>query len=117
MRVRPDGKNLAMAWIDYKRAYDMVPHSWIINILKMNKISREVINFIDKTIKNWRVELTARGRNYAEAKIQRGIFQRDFLPPLLFVIVMMPFNHILRKCTAGCKLCRSQEKIKPNVHG
>ena len=21
--------NLAMAWIDYKKAYDMVPHSWI----------------------------------------------------------------------------------------
>ena len=24
---------------------------------------------------------------------------------------MMPLNHILRKCTAGCKLSRSQEKI------
>ena len=23
-------KNLAMAWIDYKQAYDMVPQSWII---------------------------------------------------------------------------------------
>ena len=22
--------NLAMAWIDYKKAYDMVPHSWIL---------------------------------------------------------------------------------------
>ena len=42
-------KNLAMAWIDYKKAYDMVLHGWIINCLKMNKISHEVINFIDKT--------------------------------------------------------------------
>ena len=24
----------------------------------------------------------------------------------------MPLNHILRKCTAGCKLNKSQEKIK-----
>ena len=30
-------KNLAMARIDYKKAYDMVPHSWIINSLKMYK--------------------------------------------------------------------------------
>ena len=45
-------KNLAMAWIDYEKAYDMVPHSWIINSLKMYKISDEVINFIDKTMKN-----------------------------------------------------------------
>ena len=94
-------KNLAMAWIDYKKAYDMVPHSWIINSLKMYKISDEVINFIDKTMKTWRVELTAGGRKLAEAKIQRGIFQGDALSPLLFITAMMPLNLILRKCTAG----------------
>ena len=27
--VKSRKKNLAMAWIDYKKAYDMVPHSWI----------------------------------------------------------------------------------------
>ena len=30
-------KNLAMAWIDYKKAYYIHPHSWIINSLKMYK--------------------------------------------------------------------------------
>ena len=43
-------KNLAMAWIDYKKVYDMVPHSLIINCLKMYKISHEVINFIEETM-------------------------------------------------------------------
>ena len=46
-------KNLAMAWIDYKKAYDMVPQSWIINCPKMYKISDEIINFIEKTMKTW----------------------------------------------------------------
>ena len=36
-------KNLAMSWIDYKKAIDMVPHILIINSLKMYKISHEVI--------------------------------------------------------------------------
>ena len=49
-------KNLPMAWIDYKKTYDMVPQSWIINCQKMYIIPDEVINFIMKT---WRVELTA----------------------------------------------------------
>ena len=43
-------KNLAIAWIDYKKAYDIVPHSCIINCLKMYKISHEVINFIEKSM-------------------------------------------------------------------
>ena len=94
-----------------KKAYDTVPHSWIINSLRMYKISHEVINFMDKTMKTWRVELTAGGRSLAEIKIQRGIFQGDALSPLLFIIAMMPLNHISRKCTAGHKLSRSQEKI------
>ena len=28
-KVKSRKKNLAMAWIDYEKAYDMVPHSWI----------------------------------------------------------------------------------------
>ena len=58
----------------------------------MNKISQEVINFIEKTMKTWRVELTAGGRRLAEAKIQRSIFQGDALSPLLFIIAMMPHS-------------------------
>ena len=59
----------------------------------------------------WRVDLTAGGRSIAEAKIQRSIFQGDVLSLVLFIIAMMPLNHILRKCTAGYKLSISQEKI------
>ena len=66
-------------------------------------------NFIEQTMKTWRVEQTAGGRGIAETKIQRGIFQGDALSPLLFIIAMIPLNHILRKFAAGYKLSRSQE--------
>ena len=77
----------------------------------MYKISEEVINLFNKTMKNWKVELTARGRSLADAKAQKSIFQREALSPLLFIIAMMPLNHILRKCTAAYKLSKSQEKL------
>ena len=67
----------------------------------MYKISDEVINFIEKTMKTWRVELTTGGRSLAEVKIQRGIFQGDALSALLFLIAMMSLTHTLRKYTAG----------------
>ena len=62
-------------------------------------------------MQTWRVELTAGGRSIAERKIQRGIFEGDALSPLQFIIGKMPLYHILRKCAAGYKLSRSQEKI------
>ena len=111
MRARQDGKNQAMAWIDNKKAYDMVPQSWIIHCLKMYKISHKVINFIKQTMKTWRVELTAGGKSIAKTKIQSSVFQGDARSPILFTITMMPLNHILRKCAAVYKLIRSQEKI------
>ena len=62
-------------------------------------------------MKTWKVELTAGRRRLAEAKVQKGIFHRDSQSPLLFIIAMIPLNHRLRKCTAGYKLSKSQEKI------
>ena len=58
----------------------------------MYKISDEVINFIEKTMKTWKVELTAGGRSLAEAKTKKGIFQGDALSPLLFMTAMIPLN-------------------------
>ena len=68
-------------------------------------------NNIEKTIKTWSVELTAGGQSLAEVKIQRSIFQGDARSPLLFEIAMLPLNRILRKCTAGHKLCKPPENI------
>ena len=89
----------------------MVPRSWILHCLKMYKISHEVLNFIDQTMQTWREEPTAGGRSISETKIQRGIFQGDAQSPLLFIIAMMPLNHILIKSAAGYTLSRLQEKI------
>ena len=99
-------KTLAMAWIDYNKAYDIVPHC-----LKMYKTLDQVVQFIEKIMQTWRAELTAGGKSLVHVKIQRGIFQGDALSPLLFVIAMMPLNHILRKCTTGYKLSKTQEMI------
>ena len=62
-------------------------------------------------MKNWIVELTIRGKRFAEAKICRGIFKGDALSRLLFVIAMMTLNYIFQKYTGGYKLRYSQKKI------
>ena len=50
-------KNLAIAWIDYKKAYDMIPHSWILECLKNFKIHERVRRFLGQSVKTWKVKL------------------------------------------------------------
>ena len=82
----------------------------------MYKISHEVINFIKKTWKpkefNWQREENA----WLKQRSKSGIFQGDALSPLLFINAMISLNHYLRKCTAGYKLSRWQQKINHRWH-
>ena len=46
-----------------------------------------------------------------EVKIEREIFQGDSLSPLLFVVILIPLTHILRKAKPGYQFTNSGEKI------
>ncbi len=92
--------NLAMAWIDYKKAYDMVPHSWIIECLETFGIAENVRTFMSDSMRSWKLELTSAGERLGDVHIQRGIFQGDSLSPLLFVLCLIPLTLILRKVAA-----------------
>ena len=93
--------NLAMAWIDYKKAYDMVPHSWISECLEMFGIANNVQDFLNNSMKSWKLELNASGKTLGEVDIRRGICQGDSLSPLLLVLCMIPLTWLLRRANAG----------------
>ena len=86
-----------MTWIDYKKAYDMIPHSWILESLGLVQVSENIVEFIRKSMKNLNTNLTSCGEYLANVNIRRDIFQGDSLSPLLFVICMIPLDQILRK--------------------
>ena len=92
--------NLAMAWIDYRKAYDFVPHSWILECLDMLGIADNVRSFLEKSMKKWKLLLNSNGSNLCGIDVNRGIFQGDRLSPLIFVILMIHLSLLLRKVKA-----------------
>ena len=44
--------NLVIAWIDCKKAYDMIPHSWSIESLKFTSLADNIIKFIERSMKS-----------------------------------------------------------------
>ena len=95
--------NLAMAWIDYKKAYDSVPHTWILESLRLHKIEPRLVAFIQQSMSHWKTKLYSNSKSTAEIKINCGIYQGDALSPLLFCIALNPLSVILDKSGYGYK--------------
>ena len=93
--------NLAMAWIDYRKVYDMVPHSWIMECLETFGVAANVRQFLASSMDEWKTELTSCGQTLGVVDINRGIFQGDSLSPLLFVLCMVPLSLVLRRSKVG----------------
>ena len=55
--------NLGMAWIDYKKAYDMVSHSWILGSLELVQVSDSILKFIKRSMANCQAELISCGES------------------------------------------------------
>ena len=54
--VKSRNNNLAMAWIDYKKAY-MLPHSWIIECLDLFGVAENIKNLLVNSMEKWKVML------------------------------------------------------------
>ena len=95
---------LGMAWIDFKKAFDMVPHSWIIKCMTIFGVASNVTKLLENSMKGWRTELSSGGVRLGDVNIRRGIFQGDSFTPLLFVLSLIPLTLLLRKVKAGYDL-------------
>jgi hypothetical protein len=94
-----------MAWIDYQKAFDRVPHNWIIKSLEFIGINNKVIAFTKKIMTYWRTRMRLHTENKLieteDIKIQCAIFQGDSLSPLLFCISLIPLTEQLNRLKTG----------------
>ena len=79
--VKTQRRSISMMWVDYKKAYDSVPHTWIKKVLTMYKIDPVINGFIRTTMKSWKLLLSLPNKKGTieldECKIKRGIFEGE----------------------------------------
>ena len=101
-------RNLSVAWIDYKKAFDSIPHSWIEKCLEMYHISPIIRNFLSCSMKHWKTTLILNtcddSINAGDINIKSGIFQGDALSPILFCLALFPLSSLLNESQSGYKI-------------
>jgi hypothetical protein len=50
---RRRNKNLSMAWIDYQKAFDSVPHSWVEKSIELVGVKRKIVRFCKLSVEKW----------------------------------------------------------------
>ena len=102
--------NLSIAWIDCKKAFDNVPHSWIEKYLEMFKISSVLRNFLSHSMRVWKTTLVLNTventLNAGDININSGIYQGDSLSPILFCVTLIPLSKLLNN-TGYCNKPRN----------
>jgi len=112
---RRRNKNLSIAWFDYQKAFDSVPHSWV-------EKSRALVEVNSKTVKicklfmvklNTRLFLKTKQEVMQSQlnQVRRGIFQGDSLSPLLFCIALIPLTNELNRVDCGYQVHETETKI------
>ena len=79
----------------------MLPHLWIIECLDLFGVAENVKGLLVNSVEKWKVMLCSGSSELGEVEIKRGIFQRDSLSSLVFVLTLIPLSLILRKVKAA----------------
>ena len=69
-----------MAWIDYKKAYHMIPHLRIIKCLDLFRVAENIKILLVNSMEKWKVMLCSGNSELGEVEIKRGIFQEILYP-------------------------------------
>lgn len=108
-------RKLYLGWIDYKKAYDSVPKSWLEESMRLLGVAEEIVSFNTSLMETWETSLhLPTNKNPITTrplKVKRGIYQGDALSPILFCIAMAPLSLILNKLKAGYKIKDSETNI------
>ena len=100
--------NLSMSWIDYRKAYDSVPHSWILKTLQMYRFNEKLIKFMETSMRNRKTTMKLCYNDGCittdQIELKRGIFQGDSFSPLLFCLGLVPLTSELATSGYGYKI-------------
>lgn len=101
-------RNLHACYIDYKKAYDYVPHDWLNMVLEIYKIDNKLQKFLSHSMTLWRTSIhLSSNKGHAvtnQIKINRGIFQGDSLSALWFCMCLNPLSNTLNNTNYGFKI-------------
>ena len=105
--ILDDGDCVDVAYLDFKKAFDLVSHKHLLLKLQKYGINGQVGNWIKAFLENRKQRVVIRGQVSDELDVLSGVPQGSVLGPILFLI----FINDLPNCTT-CPVCMFADDSK-----
>ena len=114
--VRGQQRNLAVAFYDYQKAYDMVRHDWMIRVYQWMGVPQKVVRVITELMKGWKTKLITNQEGKTTSSrminIAKGFLQGDSFSPVGFCLSEVPVSMLIEESN-GYKLGqKGDERVK-----
>ena len=117
--VKGQQRNLAVAFYDYQKAYDMVWLDWIIRDYQWMGVPEKVIEVVKELMKRWKtkLEVTENRKKIVSRLINvtRGFLQGDSFSPVGFCLTEVPVAMLMEGCD-GYKMGKGGDRVVKRTH-
>ena len=92
-------RNLSMAWVDVRKAYDSVDHTWLAKVMRIHRFRKWLCGTISHLAVSWNTKIVAVTKQGPEISrsiwFLKGLPQGDALCPRLFTLCLSPVAWLL----------------------
>ena len=106
-----------MAWIDYRKAYGVIPNSWILQSLELVQVSENIVEFIRKSMKNYNTDLTSCGEYLSNILISEELHFRQTIFIITICALYDTCNPDIKKSKIRVYLEKWRKVEQPFVYG
>ena len=114
--VRNQQRNLAVAFYNYQKGYDMVRHDWMTRVYQWMGVPEKVVNVIVKLMEGQktRLELTEDGKVLTSRKIiiRKGFLQGVSYSPIGVCLTEVPISMLIEETDGYMIGQRDKERVK-----
>jgi hypothetical protein len=108
-------KNLSIAWVDYQKAFDSVPHSWVEKSIALVAVNRKIVRFGKLSMEKWNTNIFLQNKAGSNAVTTHSDTKRNiprgFFLPFLFCIALIALKNKLNRADCGYQVHGTVRKI------